>query len=400
MKDDKISAFRIHVGQEVLSDLLQRLKRTRWSDEVKGAGWDHGTNLEYLKDLVDHWQHRYDWRKHEAELNEFAHFKADIGGVNIHFIHERGKGPSPTPIILTHGWPDSFHRFHKIITRLTDPAKYGGKAEDSFDVVVPSIPGFGFSDRKPVSCSAVADLWVKLMSALGYTHFVAAGADAGAIVTKQLALRHPKQLTAIHLTDVGYPTGQEDPSTMGKAEQKFSEFIKKWWMKEGAYSMLQATKPQTLAYELNDSPAGLASWMASMIKTGADGDKVDEAFGSRDELLTNLMIYWATQTAGSAAHFFAAEAKAAYGAQAPGPQRSEAPAAIALFPREAPCPREWAERSLNVQRFTKMPRGGHFAALEEPEMYAQDLHESFSELVTPIASIDKRSPPSRQPNER
>ncbi len=159
--------FKVKITQETLDDLQRRLGNTRWIDEVKGADWDYGTNRGYLKKLVDYWQHKYDWRKHEAELNKFTHFKAEVGGVNIHFIHERGKGSNPKPIILTHGWPDSFYRFHRIIPLLTDPEKYGGKAEDSFDVIVPSIPGFGFSDRKPMNTAAVADLWVKLMNTLG-----------------------------------------------------------------------------------------------------------------------------------------------------------------------------------------------------------------------------------------
>jgi epoxide hydrolase len=380
-----VQPFRISVPKKVLDDLHARLARTRFPDEVEEAGWDYGTNLGYMKELVDYWQNKYDWRKHEAEINSFTQFKAKVDDVDVHFIHERSKNPNAKPVILTHGWPDSFYRFHKIIPMLTDPEKYGGKAEDSFDVIVPSIPGFGFSDRKAMTSSAVADLWVKLMNALGYKHFTAAGGDAGAIVTKCLASTYPKEVTAVHLTDVGYPTGQEDVSTMSKAEQAFAGAIKAWWMKEGAFNMIQSTKPQTLAYALNDSPAGLAAWIISMIKSGADGDKVDQAFGGRDALLTNIMIYWVTQTIGSSIRRYAEEAKAAFGEGGGAPkaaQPSKVPAAVALFPRESQFPREWAERSLNVKRFTKMPQGGHFAALEVPDVYARDLRESFGELTT------------------
>jgi microsomal epoxide hydrolase len=324
---------------------------------------------------------KYDWRQHEAALNKYNHFKADLDGVNVHFIHERGKGPNPTPIILTHGWPDSFYRFHKIIPMLTDPEQYGGKADDSFDVVVPSVPGYGFSDRKAMTSQAVADLWVQLMTrVLGYERFAAAGGDMGTRVTKALALQHPDVVTAIHLTDVDYPTGQEEG--MSEAEQQFAGFIQGWWFMEGAYAMLQMTKPQSLAFALNDSPVGLAAWMLSFIKTGAEGDQVEEAFGGRDELLTNITIYWATQTAGSAARMYLEDARASYSHEG-GPQpeqRSEVPAAVALLPREAQFPREWAERSLNVQRFTKMPRGGHFAPLEEPELFVNDLREFFRQF--------------------
>jgi pimeloyl-ACP methyl ester carboxylesterase len=376
-----VQSFQINVPQAVLDDLQKRLARTRWTDEVAGVGWDYGTNLSYMKELTDYWQHQYDWRKHEAELNKLAQFKTVVDGIGLHFIHERGKGPNPTPIILTHGWPDSFYRFHKIIPMLTDPEKYGGKAEDSFDVIVPSIPGFGFSDRKAMTSRAVADLWAKLMTdVLGYERFTAAGGDVGSNVTKALALQHPNIVSAIHLTDVGYPTGQED--SMTEAEQQFASFIQGWWFSEGAYAMIHMTKPQTLAYGLNDSPVGWAAWVVSFINTGAKENLVEAAFGGKDELLTNIMIYWVTQTIGSAARMYLEDAQASY-TQEGGPKpepRSEVPAGVALFPREAQFPHEWAERSLNVQHFTKMPRGGHFAALEEPELFVKDLQEFFGEF--------------------
>lgn len=371
-----IQPFKIAISDEALEDLKARLARTRWPDQPEDAGWSMGTNLDYLKDLVAYWQNEYDWREHEARLNTLEHFKAELGGVGVHFIHERGKGPNPLPIILTHGWPDSFYRFHKIIPMLTDPAVYGGKAEDAFDVIVPSIPGFGFSERTAMTSSAVADLWAKLMSELGYERFVAGGGDGGSIVSKALATRHPERISALHLTDVGYPTGQEDVAGMTEAEQQFVQFVQNWWFHEGAYSMVHATKPQTVAFSFNDSPVGLASWMLSMIHTGADGDRVEEAFGSRDDFLTNLMLYWATETVGSAARMALEETRAAYAnPRSDKPTRSGAPTGIALFPREAPFPREWAERSLNVQRFTQMPEGGHFAPLEVPELFVQDLRE-------------------------
>ncbi len=375
-----IQPFTIDISQADLDDLRTRLARTRWTDAVEGAGWSYGVDLTYLKELVNYWQHSYDWRKHESELNSFQQFKTAVDGVNIHFIHERGTGPNPTPIILTHGWPDSFYRFHNIIPMLTYPEQYGGSAEDSFDVIVPSIPGFGFSERTAMPGSAVADLWAKLMTALGYQHFVAAGGDVGSGVTKELALRHPQHVSAIHLTDVGYPTGQEDASTMSEAEQQFAGFIQGWWFAEGAYAMLHMTKPQSLAVGLSDSPAGLLAWMLSFVNTGADTNQVEAAFGGRDALLTNTMIYWVTETIGSSVRMYAEEARAAWGQQGGAETRSRAPAAIALFPREAQFPREWAERSVNVQRFTTMPRGGHFAPLEEPELFVEDLRTFLTDL--------------------
>jgi pimeloyl-ACP methyl ester carboxylesterase len=377
-----IEPFTIAVAQAALDDLRERLSRTRWPDEPEGAGWGYGTDLSYLRELVRYWQDGYDWRRHEAELNRLHQFTAEVDGVMVHFVHERGAGPNPTPLILTHGWPDSFYRFHKVIPMLTHPERYGGRAEDAFDVIVPSIPGFGFSERRPMGSGAVADLWARLMrDVLGYKRFAAAGGDVGSTVTKELALRHPTLVRAIHLTDVGYPTGQESDPPLSMEEQEFAQFIQGWWFSEGAYAMLQMTKPQALAVGLNDSPAGLASWVLSFVNTGAAEHQVEAAFGGRDALLTNLMIYWVTETAGSAARMYLEEARAGW-SQEGGPQapaRSAAPAGIALFPREAQFPRAWAERSLNVQRFVTMPRGGHFAALEEPELFVEELREFFGQ---------------------
>lgn len=421
--------FQISVEQSVLDDLEQRLTRMRWPDENGGTGWAYGTSPAYLRELVDYWKNDFDWRVQEQALNRFAQFKVEIDGVEIHFIHERAKGANARPLLLTHGWPDTFARFHNVIPMLTDPERYGGRAEDAFDVIVPSLPGFGFSERKTMTSSAVADLWAKLMTeVLGYSTFVAAGGDLGSPVTIALAHQHPDAVTAIHLTDVGYATGQEDPSTMSQAEQDFLNMAQWWYFTEGGYIFVQSTKPQSLAYGLNDSPVGLAAWIVSFINGGSDTNVADAAFGGRDALLTNIMIYWVTETAGSAARMYAEDAKAsngdwgnasesgwdagdasqdAEGAQAGSgdwgtadasqhtedaeaidggwgaatvSERSEVPAAIALFPGEAQFPREWAERRVNVQRFTLMPEGGHFAALEIPELYVQDLRDSFREL--------------------
>ncbi len=311
-------------------------------------------------------------------LNTLPHFKITIYGVEIHFVHVIGKGPNPTPLLLTHGWPDSFYRFHKIIPMLTDPAAHGGKAEDSFDLIVPSMPGFGFSERTAMSSSAVADLWAKLMTELGYERFAAAGGDVGSGVTLALSRQHPERLLGIHLTDAGYPTGQEE--NLSHAEQEFAGFIQGWWFSEGAYAMLHATKPQTIAFSLNDSPVGLASWILSFINTGA-GENVEGAFGGRDELLTNIMIYWVTETGGSSARSYLADAQAAWGGDdSTNKTRSDVSTGFALFPREAKTPRDWVKRQANLVRFTEMPRGGHFAALEEPELFVRDLQEFFGQF--------------------
>lgn len=367
-----VQPFNIQVPQTVLDDLNRRLAATRWTPEVEDPNWNYGTNVSYMKKLADYWQNQYDWRKHEAALNQLPHFRTEIDGIGIHFIHVRGKGANPTPLLLTHGWPDSFYRFHKVIPMLTDPASFGGDPETSFDVIVPSIPGFGFSDPVALSEEKVADLWVKLMNGLGYQKFAAAGGDMGAIITKYLAYKYPEAVSAVHLTDVGYPTGQEDFSTMSPAELEFAGFIQGWWFQQGTFAMIQMTKPQSLALGLNDSPVGLASWIMSFVTIGTTGEAIEQRF-DRDELLTNIMIYWVTQTIGSSVRSYY-EGAHAQSPIKPG-DRIEVPTAVAHCPDDAPLPREWAERHVNLQQFTELARGGHFAAWEAPELYAADLQQ-------------------------
>ncbi len=371
-------SFTIDIPQSTLDDLQARLKQTRWTSEPQDSGWDMGTSLAYMKDLVAYWQQSYDWRKQEAILNQFHHFKAEVDGVEVHFIHERGEGPNPTPIILTHGWPDSFYRFYKVIPMLTDPERFGGNAADSLDVVVPSMPGFGFSERKAMPASAVAELWAKLMTeTFGYDKFAAAGGDLGADVTKMLAIKHPDVVTAIHLTDVGFPNGSEDFASLSPAEVEYAGKCQQWWYTEAAYNMLQSTKPQTLGYGLNDSPAGLAAWMVEKFHAWSGKGDLDAHF-SKDELLTDIMIYWVTETINSSIRMYLENARAIY-ATGGGPQpaqRVEVPTGVAAFPGEqVVLPREWAERNVNLKHFTQMERGGHFAALEVPDLYAKDVRE-------------------------
>ena len=372
--------FRINVPQAVLDDLKRRLETTRWPGEVEGAGWDYGTNLTYLKDLVGYWRREYDWRKHEADLNTFRHFRAPVDGFSLHFIHERGKGPNPLPLLLTHGWPDSFWRFHKVIPMLTDPERFGGDAEDAFDVVVPSLPGYGFSDRpatRGTDARAVADLFAQLMTqTLGYRAFAAHGGDIGRGVTEQLARRHADALVAIHLTDLPSRYLQNLPQdTLSDAERRYADEVQAWGAQEGAYASMQATKPQTLAYGLNDSPAGLAGWLVEKFRAWSDcGGEVERRF-SKDELLTNITLYWATETIGSSFLPYYETRRASSDAV---PGRLAVPTGVALFPKDlASAPREFGERFFNLQRWTELPRGGHFAALEEPELLVNELREFF-----------------------
>jgi microsomal epoxide hydrolase len=381
-----VQPFSMQVSDEVLADLGRRISFTRWPDEVIDAGWAYGTSREYLGSLVDYWRDEFDWRAQEATLNRFAQFRADVDGLGIHFIHERGKGPNPMPLILTHGWPDSFFRMYKIIPMLTDPASHGGDPADSFDVIVPSLPGFGFSDRpheRGMNNVHTARLWARLMAGvLGYQRFGAAGGDIGSGVTRFLALAHPDLLAGIHLTDNGLPLNSEVPG-LSDVEQQYLHAAQQWRVQEGAYMMQHATKPQTLAYGLNDSPVGLAAWIVEKFRTWSDcaGD-VERRF-SKDDLLTNIMIYWVTETINSSIRMYYENVRMSPPLKAG--QHIEVPAGVALFPKDiVPPPREWAERSLRVERWTEMPRGGHFAAMEEPDLLVEDLRAFFRPLRSNI----------------
>ncbi len=381
MKTQTMIPFKIEVPESVLEDLKTRLKMTRWTDNPEGDQWSFGTNATYLKELMNYWQNSYDWRKQEAMLNQFPQFKAKVDGVDIHFVYVKGKGTNPKPLILTHGWPDSFFRYYKVIPMLTDPEAYGGKAEQSFDVIVPSVPGFGFSDKTVLPEDEVAGLWVKLMTeTLGYETFYAAGGDVGSGVTKSLANQFPESVKAIHLTDVGYPNGTEDWGSMSQAEQEFGQFIQQWWMSEGAYNMIQSTKPQTLGYGLNDSPVGLAAWIIEKFHAWSDHNGNIEGRFTKDELITNVMIYWITQTINTSVRYYAVNARDSYTEYGPKPvEKVNIPTGVAAFPGDAPVPREWAERMVNVKRFVKLAKGGHFAAIEVPELWVDEVRTFFFE---------------------
>ncbi|WP_119079826.1 epoxide hydrolase family protein [Chitinophaga alhagiae] len=367
-----VTPFKIDVPQQMLEDLQQRLQRTRWADAPENAGWNYGTNPDYLKELVQYWATGYDWRKHEAALNQFPQFKAGIDGINIHFLHIRGTGQKPHPLLLVHGWPDSFYRYYKVIPMLTE-----------YDLVIPSIPGFGFSDHVACDHDRTAGIFAKLMTdVLGYDTYYVAGGDLGTGIAKSMANIYPGAVKAIHLTDVGYGTGQEDWSQMSAPEQEFGQFLQHWWYTEGAYNMMHSTKPQTVAFGLNDSPAGLASWILEKFNAWTDNGGNIESAVTKDELITNIMIYWVTETINSSMRTYLENTRAIYtsGGLPQSYKRVAVPTGVASFPGEAPIPREWAERWVNVQRFTKMPKGGHFAALEVPEAWVGEL-KAFFEAV-------------------
>jgi pimeloyl-ACP methyl ester carboxylesterase len=365
-----VTEFKVNVPEQVLDDLKNRLQNTRWPGEAESSGWNFGTSESYLRGLVQYWLTGYDWRKQESLLNKYPQYVADVKGVKIHFQYIKGKGKNPKPLVLTHGWPDSYYRFHKIIPLLTE-------GEQSFDLVIPSIPGFGFSDKVALTSEAVADLWKVLITEnLGYDKFYAAGGDIGMGVNKALASKYPQIVAGVHFTDIGYPMGQEDPATMSEAEKQFAQFVQQWWYAEGAYAMVHSTKPQSLAYGLNDSPAALAGWILSFVHSGATPDLLERSFGDKDALLTNIMIYWVTQTIGTSVRMYKVDATAQWSGAQP-LQKSNVPAGVSLFPREAQFPKEWAERFVNVTSYKKMKEGGHFAALEVPDVFADELRSFF-----------------------
>jgi len=377
----QLTPFKIEVRQTVLDDLKARLKQTRWTDEPKDAGWNYGTNPTYLHELVNYWQTKYDWRKQEAMLNKFPQFTTEIDGIKIHFLYIKGKGKTPKPLVLTHEWPDCFYRFYKVIPMLTDPASYGGNPDQSFDIIVPSIPGYGFSDKIAISSDSTAQLWAKLMTdVLGYKSFFAAGDFS---ITKALATTHPDIVKGIHLSDVGYPNGTEDWSKMSVAEQQWGQKIQQWFSKEGAFNLIQSTKPQTLGYGLNDSPVGLASWLVEKLFAWSDTKgNLDNSF-SKDEVITIIMIYWTTQTINTSIRRYAEDAKAMYSQGTPQPfKKIEVPTGVSIFPADSPSldgplPKEWAERRVNLKSFNKVSKGGRFAALEVPESWAKEITSFF-----------------------
>lgn len=384
-----VQPFELRISDATLHDLDVRLAATRLPPDDDAADWEAGTSPAYLRRLIEYWRTGYDWRVQEARLRRFSHFTTDLGGTTVHFIHERGRGDRPLPLVLTHGFPDSFARFLKLIPLLTDPAAHGADPGDAFDVVVPSLPGFAFSDPlgKHGSLFHIADRWHELMTgALGYPRFGAHGGDWGSTVTEHLARSHAASLVGIHLTDVPFWHAFRKPSDPSPAEADYLAAIDEFQRSEGAYAMIQGTRPQTLADALNDSPAGLAAWMVQFFQRWSDCDGDVEQRFTRDELLTSIMIYWTTGTVGSsflpyhdvmhagAGRWILEQVKQWLGS-------SRVPAGFAMFPKDlSHPPREWAARFFNVQRWTVMPRGGHFAAHEVPELLAEDIRAFFRPL--------------------
>lgn len=374
---DRPELFASATDPAQLSDLRARLRATRWP-EAPEDGWALGADVGYLRELITYWAEEFDWAKQEAALARLPRYRVRLGGSRIHFVHARAVAPSgpALPLVLTHGWPDSFWRYSKVIPLLTDPGAHGGDPADAFDVVVPDLPGYGYSDRPtgPAPDSvAVAGLWAELMTVLGYPRFAAAGGDIGSGVSRFLALDQPDRVVAVHRMDGGLPAFLPDDLT--PEERSWLQNATDWGAAEGAYAAMHRTKPQTAAVGLTDSPAGLAAWIVEKLRAWSDcGGEVERAF-TKDEILTNVTIYWLTGTIGSAMRMYQANAAIPREQYA---RRVEVPSGFSLFPADlVRPPRAWLDRTANTVRVTEPERGGHFAPFEEPELYARELRDFF-----------------------
>ena len=376
--------FRIEIAEEVLEDLRTRLRNTRWPTSLDESSWADGASLSFLRRLREHWLHHFDWHAQEARLNRLPHYMARIDGHDVHFIHRKGVGKAALPLILTHGWPGSFVEMERLIPLLADPAANGGDASDAFDVVVPSLPGYGFSgapERPGHGSREIAMLWRKLMGNLGYGSFAAQGGDIGAAVSTWLARLYPDSVVGIHLNYI--PGSFHPPIEVGQPvtleEQAFLDRRAAWAAKEGAYGQVHATKPQTLAFSLADSPIGLAAWIAEKFHAWSDCDGDVERAVSLDHLLTNISIYWFSGSLTASLRLY--KENSARPLIFTEGERISPPMGLALFPRELPLPpRSWVDRVFDVRQWNPMPRGGHFAAMEQPELLAEDIRAFFRPL--------------------
>ena len=375
--------FAISVPDQELEDLHRRLQATRLPDEIPDSSWRYGTSLSYVKDLVDHWTHKFDWRAQEKMLNAFPQYRIEADDLTLHYLHVPGVGPNPMPLLLIHGWPGSIVEFYKVIGPLTDPSAYGGDPKDAFTVVAPSLPGYGFSHtqgHRRYSIEETADLFVKLMTeVLGYSKFATQGGDWGSFVAGRLGQAHNDLLIGVHLNMIPVAPHPSERGNLTEAEAAFLKEAEAFVNEESGYQAIQGTKPQTLAYALTDSPVGLAAWIAEKFFSWTDCHGDIETRISKDELLTNVMIYWATRTINSSfwLYYMLRHKPWRLGRG----EKIAAPTAVAAFPREIlRPPREWATRVCNLQQWTAMAGGGHFAALEEPKALVEDVRRFFRTL--------------------
>ena len=380
--------FSVAVDQAVIDDLTARIRNTRLSDAAPGAAWSQGTDRDWLAELLRYWAEGFDWRTAERELNRFSHFRALVGEAEIHFVHERARSGGGIPLILGHGWPSCFAELLPLVPLLTDPAAHGIDGP-AFDVVIPSLPGYGFSPRPVVPGGVtyryVAGLWHRLMQGLGYPRYAAGGGDFGAGIATFMALDNPAPLIGLHLTNLELaPYTGPGSRPLSDAERRYLERASRWDETERGYTAIQSTKPQTLGYGLTDSPAGLAAWLLEKWRSWSDSGGDPTGRFSTDFLLTVVTLYWVTGTITSSMRDYF-DNRRWQGEPRLGPADVvHVPTAVAAFPhmfvQEGDVPREWAERLYDVRRWTVMPRGGHFAPAEEPGLVAGDIAEFFGGL--------------------
>ena len=373
---DEIRPFTIDVPDEVLVDLRERLARTRWPDQIEGTGWSLGTDTAYLKELCAYWQDGYDWRAEEAKLNAWAHGLTEIDGQTLHFLHARSKHEDAFPLVITHGWPGSIVEFQKILPMLTDPTAHGGRAEDAFHVVCPSMPGYGFSGptrERGWDPKRIAAAEIELMRRLGYARYGAQGGDWGSMVTSQIGAQDPTHCAGIHLNMV---IAMPQEGELSETEKKWTEDTAAFAGQEAGYQQIQGTKPQTLGVGLNDSPAGLCGWIVEKFRQWSDCGGDVESVYTKDELLTNVMVYWVTGTINSSIRLYF---EVMQGGTAIPTEKVEVPTGCAIFPREVyKAPLAWAKASYHVTHYEVYEEGGHFAAMEQPEVLAKDLRSFFA----------------------
>ena len=374
----EITPFTIKISEDQITDLRNRINNTRWVEEECVNDWSQGIPLTYVREVADYWANQYDWRKSEQYLNTFDHYQTNINDLDIHFIHQKSPHPNAYPLVITHGWPGSIIEFHKVIQPLVNPTKHGGKAEDAFHVICPSLPGYGFSGKPTVSgwgVEKIAQTWDQLMIRLGYGNYGAQGGDWGAAVTTQIG-RNVGHCDGIHINmPIGRPTPEslQDPTDEEKSALEGLTYYQEW---DSGYSKQQSTRPQTLGYGLVDSPVGQMAWIIEKFWSWMDCDGHPENTLTRDELLDNVMLYWLTASGASSARLYW-ESFGSFG----GGDKVEIPTGVASFPKEIiRSPRRWCEQSYNITHWTTMPKGGHFGAFEQPELFVNDLRTFFKTI--------------------
>ena len=373
--------FRVAIPEATIDRILNRVREARWPDRLETSDWRYGANWDYMKRLAEFWTTQFDWRKAEASLNRYPQFLARVGDFDIHFYHVKGRGPKPVPLILTHGWPGSVYEFLEAIGPLTDPARFGGSPEDAFDVVVPSVPGFGFSSKpkgNAIGLSTTAALWNQLMTkVLGYAKYGAQGGDVGSGVTNQLAHQYADSLLGIHFNGVGVPPPPEAEQT--QQERDWVRTVNAFMGLERDYYNEQQHKPETVAFALTDNPLGTAAWTAEKLKIWSDSPDALEPVFTKDQVLTNVMIYLVTDTIGTSVWFYRGRVDEPSNLTG----KVNVPTGFASFPRELPTldpPQRVLARNFNLVQYTKMPRGGHFACWEQPGLLVEDLRQFFRKL--------------------